>query len=415
MSAARVASRPAEAKDAILGVAPSDVYEPADLDEAAEVMRETAGRKETVAFAGGGTALELGAPPARLDSVVSTRRMTRILEHAPSDQIVSVEAGLPLADLQRALASSGQRLALDPPLSHRTTVGGLVASNVFGPRRARFGSVRDLLIGATIVRADGTVAKGGGKVVKNVAGFDVPKLMVGSLGTLALIAAATFRLHPRPEVDSTVLLAGRTAADVMAVADAVRAAQIEPASVAAMTAGLAFSLDLAVRFEGFAAGVASQRDAFLALDVVKAGTVEVLDGAAAGGLWAKHDALRTSGALRVKASAVTHDLSALAGRLFGPLLSALSSPAMIWYPTLGIVFLAGAPDDDAATARSLADARAELVKRGGSLVLEAAPAAIRERVDVWGPAGSALPLMKRMKESLDPDRRLAPGRFVGGI
>jgi glycolate oxidase FAD binding subunit len=415
MSATDLAARPADAGDAVLGVRPAGVFEPASLDEAAAVLAERARRKEALVFLGGGTSLELGAPPSRLDAVVSTRRMTRILEHAPSDQIVSVEAGLPLAALQRALASSGQRLALDPPLSESVTAGGLIASNVFGPRRSSFGSVRDLLIGVTLVRADGTVAKGGGKVVKNVAGFDLPKLMVGSLGTLALVAEATFRLHPLPELESTVLLEGRSPADVMRIADAVRAAQIEPSSFAATTSGLAFSLDLLVRFEGFAAGVASQRDAFLALEAVTSDAAPVLQEADASSRWTRHDALRTSGALRVKAAGIPHEISAQLGRLFGPLLSAVSSPAMVWYPTLGIVFAAGEPDDVPAAARALSSARADLVKRGGSLVLEAAPEALRALVDVWGPPPAALGVMKRMKETLDPDRRLAPGRFVGGL
>jgi glycolate oxidase FAD binding subunit len=415
MSTASVAARRPEPGDVVLGVRPSDVYEPASLQEAADVLAECAARKEALLFTGGRTSLELGAPPTRLDALVSTRRMTRILEHAPSDQIVSVEAGLPLASLQRALASSGQRLALDPPLPEKATLGGLIASNAFGPSRARFGSVRDLLIGVTLVRADGTVAQGGGKVGKNVAGFDLPKLMVGSLGTLALVAEATFRLHPRPELECTVLLEGRSPADVMRVCDAVRAAQIEPASVAATTTGLAFSLDLAVRFEGFAAGVASQRDAFLALEAVRSGAATVLDDASARSRGERHDALRTSGALRAKACGIPHELSGHAGRLFGPLLSALSSPAMVWYPTLGIVFASGEPDDEAAAARSLADARAELVKRGGSLVLETAPESLRRVLDVWGPPPAALAVMKRMKEALDPDRRLAPGRFAGGL
>ena len=128
--------------------------------------------------------------------MLGTERLERIVEHAPLDQIVIVEAGVRLASLQDALARSGQMLALDPPWAGRATIGGLVATNAFGPRRTRYGSIRDLIIGISIVRADGTEARGGGKVVKNVAGFDVPKLMVGSLGTLGLIATVNFRLHP---------------------------------------------------------------------------------------------------------------------------------------------------------------------------------------------------------------------------
>lgn len=156
--------RPAQAGDAILGVLPRSVVEPATLEEAAEAMKGFARDRLHVAFVGGGTELGVGAPPARLDVVLRTGKLARIVEHSPSDQIVVAEAGLPLASLQRTLAAHGQRLALDPPLPELATVGGLVAANAFGPRRTRYGTARDLIIGLSLVRADGTSARGGGKV-----------------------------------------------------------------------------------------------------------------------------------------------------------------------------------------------------------------------------------------------------------
>src|SRR6266540_365170 len=168
--------RPVEPRDAVLGVVPRIAVEPATVDEAAEAMRALAADRLAVGFVGGATDLDLGAPPARLDAVLHIRRLDRIREHAPSDQIVAVEAGMTLAELQRHLAPHRQRLAIDPPLPERATVGGIVAANAFGPRRTRFGPIRDLVIGITVVRADGVIARGGGKVVKNVAGFDLPRL-----------------------------------------------------------------------------------------------------------------------------------------------------------------------------------------------------------------------------------------------
>ena len=189
---------------------PGAVREPGDGRGGRRGPRERGARpQERLLFVGGGTDLDLGAPPERLDVLLRTRRLDRIVEHAPSDQIAVVEAGVTAGRARPARsAPRGQRLALDPPLPERATVGGIVAANAFGPRRARYGSVRDLIIGVTIVRADGVVAHGGGKVVKNVAGFDLPKLMVGSLGTLGLIATATFRLHPLPEESATLLAPG---------------------------------------------------------------------------------------------------------------------------------------------------------------------------------------------------------------
>ena len=205
------AGRAAGEEDAILGVQPSVVFEPESIEEAVEVMRETGRDGKSLAVVGGGTDLELGTPPSRLDVVVRTRRLARVIEHAPSDQIVIAQAGMTLSALQQTLAPHGQQLALDPPLPERATVGGIVAANAFGPRRARYGSVRDLIIGISLVRADGTLARGGGKVVKNVAGFDLPKLLVGSLGTLGMIVSATFRLHPLPEDTATLLMPERDA------------------------------------------------------------------------------------------------------------------------------------------------------------------------------------------------------------
>src|SRR6266542_2393298 len=182
------APQPVETSDAVLGVRPRFAVEPETLDEAAEAMRALAMDRLAVVFVGGGTDLELGAPPTRLDAVLRTTRLAKIREHAPSDQIVAVEAGMTVAALQRALAPHGQRLALDPPEPERATVGGVVAANAFGPRRTRYGPVRDLVIGITIVRADGVVARGGGKVVNSVVGSVPPRLPCGPPRRLALVA-----------------------------------------------------------------------------------------------------------------------------------------------------------------------------------------------------------------------------------
>jgi glycolate oxidase FAD binding subunit len=201
--------------DVIAGVRPAAAYAPATFAECTEVMAMAARDELALGFVGGGTALGIGAPPTRLDAVVRTERLARIVEHAPADMVVVAEAGVTLAALQAQVAAHGQRLALDPPSPERATIGGLVASAGFGPLRARYGVIRDLIIGVTLVLPDGTVARGGGKVVKNVAGFDLPKVACGSLGTLAMIAAATFRLHPLPEVTRTVVAAGLRAAQVV--------------------------------------------------------------------------------------------------------------------------------------------------------------------------------------------------------
>ena len=403
------APRPVEPQDAVLGVHPRFVVEPATVDEAAEAMRALAADRLAVVFVGGGTDLELGAPPTRLDAVLRTTRLAKIREHAPSDQIVAVEAGMTVAALQRALAPHGQRLALDPPEPERATVGGVVAANAFGPRRTRYGPVRDLVIGITIIRADGVVAHGGGKVVKNVAGFDLPRLLCGSLGTLGLVAEVVLRLHPLPEASATAVFEGLSGVDVEETVPTLRGLAVEPTAVAALSAGAGFTL--AIRFEGFAPGVRDQLERTLA----RAGGGARLEGAEEAALWARHDALRGAGSARAKATfapaALVKALDALA-----PLRAALQGGGLAVHPALGVAFLSGDLADADAAARAVASARAALRPlANGALVLVAAPAALRARVDVWGPAPAAVEVMRRLKRELDPEARLAPGRFVGGI
>jgi glycolate oxidase FAD binding subunit len=408
-------SRPSAEGDAILGIRPGTVFEPSTVEEAVEVVGESGRGGKALAFVGGGTDLELGAPPGRLDAVVRTSRLSRIVEHAPFDQIVVVEAGMTLESLQAALVSHRQRLALDPPLPGRKTIGGIIAANAYGPRRARFGSVRDLIIGISFVRADGTLARGGGKVVKNVAGFDLPKLMVGSLGTLGLITTATFRLHPLPEEEVTLRLPGRTAAGVRSLMRAVKEAQLEPTSLVAAWRQ-ADEFDVAVRFEGFRAGVAEQRERLAGLVRKEPeGDCEVLDDETARAFWSRHDELRAGPPLRAKLTALPTHIEAIARDVLPDILGSLTDPGFLWYASLGLGFLAGSPANTDSAAAAILAARERVAGLGGTLTLQAAPVAIRERVDVWGPPPPSLSLMQSVKDRLDPQARLSPGRFVGGI
>jgi len=295
------AGRPSSAFEA------APAHEPGSVAEAARVMEQLAREGRRVAFVGGGTELELGAAPERIDAVLRTRGLRRIVEYQPADMVMVVEAGVTLAEMQAAAREHRQRLALDPPWPDRATIGGIVATGAFGPRRARYGAVRDLIIGVQLVRADGTVARGGGKVVKNVAGFDLPKLACGSLGTLGLIAGATFRLHPLPETSQTVVVSGLSPAEVVAMVSRVRAAQLEPVAAAALRGPSGY--DLALCFEGFGKGVEQQ-----------IGTLRQLAPAARAmeDAWARHDEVRTGGPLRIKLAALPSQLPEV-DRLVAPL------------------------------------------------------------------------------------------------
>ena len=314
--------------DAILGLRPRLAFAPASVEECAATMQYAARKQLQVGFIGGGTALDLGPPPNGLDAVVRTERLNRIVEHVPSDMVVVVEAGVTLGALQAALAAHGQQLALDAPWPERATIGGLVATGAFGPRRARYGAIRDLIIGVTLVLADGTVARGGGKVVKNVAGFDLPKIACGSLGTLAMIATASFRLHPLPQKSATVLMPAIQVGDVFPLVRAARDRQLEPTSFVVLTSSEADRHDLGVRFEGFGGGVEQQVSRMIKLGQQAGLSAEPLSDDAAAAFWRRHDAVRTAAPLRIRVSDARGAFELIA-RIAG-------MGDVAWYATLGI-------------------------------------------------------------------------------
>jgi glycolate oxidase FAD binding subunit len=266
--------------------------------------------------------------------------------------------------------------------------------------------MRDLIIGVTLVRADGTVARGGGKVVKNVAGFDLPKVTSGSLGTLGMIATASFRLHPLPEVSTTVSIPGIAAEAVVALVSAARNAQLEPTSAVALGAA-AGCFDFGVRFEGFGRGVEPQVARMIELARTAGATAEPLAADAAAAFWRRHDTVRTAGPLRVRFADLPTRFPAVASAV-----ARLGDLA--WYATLGLGFAGGAVGDPAGASAAVSAARSQLVAGGGSLVVETAPAELRA-IDPWGPPPGSFAIMKQLKQRFDPDGRLNPGRFVGGL
>src|SRR5690349_1035185 len=208
--------------------APSTVHRPTSVEEAASVLRDSRGG---VLFRGAGTKMSWAGRPHDPDLVLETTGLGQLLEHNPADMTASVQAGMPLRALQDRLDEAGQWLALDPPTEPEgATVGGLLATGESGPRRLRYGALRDLVIGVTLVLPDGTVAHAGGHVIKNVAGYDLSKLVYGSLGTLGLIAEVVLRLHPLPETTATVVVPS-SAQEATARSLALLAGPLEPAAV----------------------------------------------------------------------------------------------------------------------------------------------------------------------------------------
>jgi glycolate oxidase FAD binding subunit len=415
--------RPAGGADGIDGVTPRLVAVPRSVSEAAQVLRAAADDGLAVAFTGGGSKLGLGNPPERLDLLVETRGLDQVLEHAAGDLVVTAQAGVPLARLQEALRPAGQWLALDPP-EPGATLGGVVAANASGPRRLRYGTVRDLLIGVTVVLADGTVARAGGKVVKNVAGYDLAKLFCGSLGTLGMVTEVIFRLHPVPAAAAVVTLAvdGPTQAG-----QAVRELQrttLEPSAVELTMDEFGWPGRLTVLFEGIQPGVEAQAAAAAEL-LGRVGEAAV---AGPGGVEA---ALGQLGArpfekaeYALKATFPPAELAGALEDLVGGRLGFAGVGGVSVHAATGVAWVASdlregdLPADSPVfpmAVRGITGARERLAARGGSLVLVKASPELKRAVDVWGPPGDAVGLMRRVKERFDPDRRLSPGRFVGGI
>jgi glycolate oxidase FAD binding subunit len=414
--------QPAPPGTAVDGVPVARVARPGSVAEAGQVLAAAAADGLAVAFVGGGSKLGLGNPPERVDLLVSTERLDQVLEHAAGDLVVRVQGGARLADLQAALAPAGQWLALDPP-EPRATVGGVVAANASGPRRLRYGTVRDLIIGITVVLADGTVARAGGKVVKNVAGYDLAKLFCGSLGTLGLVAEATFRLHPLPAAAAVVTLEVDSPQRVGAAVGPLLRSALEPSAVELAWPDWQLPGRLTVVFEGIRPGVEAQAAACAEL-LGRVGT------AAVAGSGKTDAALDTLGVrpfekadVGVKVTcppadlaAVLEDLRAGPSPWLGPV-HAHAGTGVLWVASdfgEGELEASGGRMVPA-LAGAVTAARERLAALGGSLVLVKAPPELKRAVDAWGPAGDAVGLMRRVKERFDPDRRLSPGRFVGGI
>ena len=426
-------ARQAAADDAVAGVQPSVVVEPETEEQVAAVLRYANDAGLAVIPRGGGSQLTMGAPPRRADIILSMTRMRAIIEHAPNDLTVTAQAGLRLSDLQRALGEASQWLALDPPLDDAATLGGLIATNASGARRLRYGGVRDQIIGVRVALADGTIARGGGKVVKNVAGYDLPKLFTGALGTLGVVLSASFRLYPLPNYRATALLAAESLPALGAVAQRILARPLTPVALDLFSpegAGTASDAPylLAVRFESGVRAAVEEQAQVVCSDSVAEGAraQQPLTGEDETHFWQTRAAVwraplaapatteRAGGA--ECAIKVNLPISETAGWLTeAEARRGEGALALRWQAHAGhgaiIARMAGQP---AALVAGVEALRAMASARRGSLVVTDLPPALVGLVDPWGPV-SALAVMRQLKERFDPNGILNPGRFVGGI
>jgi glycolate oxidase FAD binding subunit len=400
--------RMAAANDAVAGVRPSLVVDPGSEQDVAKVLKLANAAGLAVIPRGGGTKLEWGNPPARADLILSMARLNRVLEHAWADLTVSVEAGCTMAKLQETLAKRGQRLALDALWPERSTVGGVLSTNDSGALRLRFGSLRDLVIGVTVALADGTVASSGGKVVKNVAGYDLPKLVTGAFGTLGVITRAIFRLHPLPKETRTISAVTTDLQEAQRLMLAIQNSKLAHSALQ-ICFDSAMQPRLDVLFEGTEAGLVAQVD-----------QVKVMIGSASSSadieVWSARQEICSAG--KGSGEFAIAKFAILPAQIADTVetIATLSSGGLRWKVVaqatgLGWVRLRGAAAQIAAGLRGL---REWLEARGGSLVVAHRGGTV-ENFDTWGDAGDTLPLMSAVKGQFDPLGTLNPGRFVGGI
>src|SRR6266851_2246958 len=255
------------------GILPRLVVTPDNKEQVAQVIALAHQHGLTLLARGGGSRMNLGGIPEQVDVLLETTKLTRLLEHEAPDLTCHVEAGITLAALQAQLATKGQWLALDPPDAEQATLGGILASNASGPKRLRYGSARDIVIGLRVVQASGDIARSGGRVVKNVAGYDLNKLYIGSLGTLGIIIEANFKLQPLPISERTFLLTFLNAADAMQTVITILGSLLTPSAVELIDARAASDMNdffglnlptngytLAVNFEGSVVAIDRQSD-----------------------------------------------------------------------------------------------------------------------------------------------------------
>jgi len=407
------------------GRTPEAAVFPGSVDEVAAVIGVAAEAARPVTPWGGGTAASVGMPAAPGGLVLGLRRLSRLLEHEPGDLTASAEAGMTVEAFQTALRGRGQWVSLDPADARLATLGGVLAANASGPRRHLYGTARDLLIGVTVVTADGTIVRGGGKVVKNVAGYDLPKLFVGSYGTLGVIVEATVKLRPLPEHERLVCVPFDRLKDAGAAVKTLLAGDLIPNAIDLLDAAAAAALEaegpaLVVGFDGLREQVDWQC-AELSRLVAACGGREGRP--LPDDTWPR---LGTAARAAFPATAAVMAFSVLPGQVAdlmeqGAGVARARGLASAWaaHAGVGVVRAALASDDRAKQPAPIAALLQEwrnLARAGGGHgTLEWAPLAVKSQVPVWDDPGAAGRIMERIKAQLDPRNILNPGRFVAGI
>lgn len=414
---------------AVDGLAPGAVVSPGSREEIAKLLVFANAEKLAVVPRGNGTKMAAGGIPGRLDVVLSMLRINRIVEHDIPNLSLSVEAGITLADVQKRLAGTGTGsfLPLDPPHTERATVGGVIAVNGSGPKRYLYNSARDLLLGLKAVLPTGEIVAFGGKTVKNVSGYDMTKLMIGSWGTLGVITEITTKLLPLPEASATLLASFAELARTGSLARKVLHSVLIPSAMELMDEKAAGQLGektkylVAFSLEGV--GEAVERQAAEIGEMAKregAAQTKVLRGEDERAFWVRvrDFAIISAASVVLRSSFIVSGQTGILGNYEKWAREAGVEFAFVGHAGNGIIrsyMLDGGAARTAAVAELIEKFTAEAANRGGNLVVESAPRDLKEKIRVWGRPRSDEVVARRLKEKMDPNNVLNPGRFVGGI
>jgi glycolate oxidase FAD binding subunit len=419
---------------AIDGVVPTVAAFPSTVDQVSDLLAFAHAEGLAVIPWGGGTLKALGNPPRRADILLSLARLNQVLEHEPADLTATAQAGITLEALQTHLAHAGQWLPLDPPLASRATIGGLLAANASGPQRLGYGTLRDLVIGLRVVGDDGVIFKSGAKVVKNAAGYDLPKLFIGSLGTLGIVVEVTFKLLPLPKARCTLIASFRTLAQASEAVRQVLASALTPTALEILDSNAARAVGLpgegwtlCARFAGIPPATARQtREMERVAKSAGALTLSTMQNGAEAGLWSQIADLPATlppadGAwFRAKIGVLPTRLPE-AAEAVEQIAQAYALQTSLWLRAgtgLAYAVLQGGEPDGPGLMRlglALSALRERAGALGGTMTVEEAPVALKVRDAVWGPPRSDFRVMQAIKRNFDPKGILNPGRFVGAL
>ncbi|MEL6160048.1 MAG: FAD-binding oxidoreductase [Cyanobacteria bacterium J06623_5] len=420
-SALALSGTSSDAKESL----PACLVSPGTTVALGQVMALAAENGWRVLPMGAGSKLGWGGLAKGADIALSTARLNRVMEHAVGDFTVTVESGMRFADLQALLAEQRQFLAVDPAFAATATVGGIVATADAGSLRQRYGGLRDMLIGVQFVRYDGEVARAGGRVVKNVAGYDLMKLMTGAYGSLGILSELTFRLYPVQAASRTIVLSGSVQAVAQAIAE-VRMSGLTPIALdltladtaAALMAGLTPSaptshMALIARFQGISAGVEEQTERLQKVGKFHSLDYQQLEGEADTAFWRRVSGLIEPHTVLCKVGMRPSALPALLTLLEK---FAASGCEGLAHSSSGLGWVQWKRGEGIETLKAeIEEVRSHCQNNGGFLTVLQAPVALKQSMDVWGYRGTALKVMGDIKAKFDPQRLLSPGRFVGGL